>query len=139
MSELKTQPNDANVDTFISRIEHPTRKADAKVLLELFSKVTKQTPVMWGDSIIGFGNYSYRNSKGEYNWLMTGFSPRKSNLTLYVMQGFSTFSDELLTLGKIKHAKSCLYINKLSDIDLNALEQFLIKVVADMRAKYQCS
>ena len=139
MSELKTQPNDANVDTFISRIEHPTRKADAKVLLELFSKVTKQTPVMWGDSIIGFGNYSYRNSKGEYNWLMTGFSPRKSNLTLYIMQGFSTYSDELLTLGKIKHAKSCLYINKLSDIDLNALEQFLIKVVADMRAKYQCS
>lgn len=139
MSELKTQPNDANVDTFISRIEHPTRKADAKVLLELFSKVTKQTPVMWGDAIIGFGNYSYRNSKGEYNWLMTGFSPRKSNLTLYVMQGFSTYSDELLTLGKIKHAKSCLYINKLSDIDLNALEQFLIKVVADMRAKYQCS
>lgn len=139
MSELKTQPNDANVDTFISRIEHPTRKADAKVLLELFSKVTKQTPVMWGDAIIGFGNYSYRNSKGEYNWLMTGFSPRKSNLTLYVMQGFSTYSDELLTLGKTKHAKSCLYINKLSDIDLNALEQFLIKVVADMRAKYQCS
>jgi hypothetical protein len=139
MSELKTQPNDANVDTFISRIEHPTRKADANVLLELFSKVTKQTPVMWGDSIIGFGNYSYRNSKGEYNWLMTGFSPRKSNLTLYVMQGFSTYSDELLTLGKTKHAKSCLYINKLSDIDLNALEQFLIKVVADMRAKYQCS
>ena len=139
MSELKTKPNNADVDTFISNIEHPTRKADAKVLLELFSKVTKQAPIMWGDSIIGFGNYSYRNSQGEYNWLMTGFSPRKSNLTLYIMQGFSTYSDELLTLGKIKHAKSCLYINKLSDIDLNALEQFLIKVVADMRAKYQCS
>ena len=139
MSELKTQPNDADVDTFISRIEHPTRKADAKVLLELFSKVTKQTPIMWGDSIIGFGHYSYRNSKGEYNWLMTGFSPRKSNLTLYVMQGFSTYSNELSTLGKTKHAKSCRYINKLSDIDLNALEQFLIIVVADMRAKYQCS
>ncbi|WP_194441333.1 DUF1801 domain-containing protein [Pseudoalteromonas simplex] len=139
MSELKTKPNNTDVDTYISRIEHSTRKADAKVLLELFSKVTEQAPIMWGDSIIGFGNYSYRNSKGEYNWLMTGFSPRKSNLTLYVMQGFSTFSDELLTLGKIKHAKSCLYINKLSDIDLNALEQFLIKVVADMRAKYQCS
>ena len=139
MSELKTKPNNTDVDTYISRIEHPTRKADANVLLELFSKVTKQAPVMWGDSIIGFGNYSYRNSKGEYNWLMTGFSPRKSNLTLYIMQGFSTYSDELLTLGKTKHAKSCLYINKLSDIDLNALEQFLIKVVADMRAKYQCS
>ena len=139
MSELKTQPNDADVDKFISRIEHPTRKADAKVLLELFRKVTKQTPIMWGDSIIGFGNYSYRNSKGEYNWLMTGFSPRKSNLTLYVMQVFSTYSDELSTLGKTKNAKSCLYINKLSDIDLIALEQFLKKVVANMRAKYQCS
>lgn len=139
MSELKTKPSKAGVATFINNIEHPTRKADAKVLLELFCKVTEQAPIMWGDSIIGFGNYSYRNSKGEYNWLMTGFSPRKNNLTLYVMQGFSDYREELVELGKTKHAKSCLYINKLSDIDLNALEYFLTKVVADMRAKYQCS
>ncbi|WP_462159071.1 DUF1801 domain-containing protein [Pseudoalteromonas sp. GB56] len=138
MSELKTRPNDADVITFLETIEHPVRKADALVLLDLFIKVTGREAVMWGDSIIGFGRYSYSNSKGEYTWLMTGFSPRKSNLSLYIMQGFEHFNEEVAALGKTKHAKSCLYINKLSDIDLDKLESLLRNVVADMHKRYKC-
>lgn len=93
---------------------------------------------MWGDSIVGFGSYSYTNSRGEFSWLMTGFSPRKQNLTLYVMQGFEDFEDDLKALGKVKHSKSCLYINKLADIDLQKLEAFLIKIVTDMESRFQC-
>ena len=138
MSELKTRPNDADVAAFLATIEHPVRRADADVLLDLFTKVTGRQAVMWGDSIVGFGSYRYTNSKGEYSWLMTGFSPRKSNLSVYFMQGVEHFAEEVDALGKSKHAKSCLYINKLSDIDVLKLEQLLVKVVADMRQRYQC-
>lgn len=136
MAELKTQPNTLNVDDFINGIEHPIRKADATVLLSIFKRVTQCEAVMWGSSIIGFDQYSYTNSKGQHTWMLTGFSPRKQNLSLYIMQGFEHYTEELAKVGKVKTAKSCLYINRLDKIDLNALEQFLIKVVKDMKAKY---
>ncbi len=139
MTELKTRPNDKSVREFLERLESEQRRGEAFTLLALFSRVTQRDPVMWGDSIVGFGSYSYTNSRGEFSWLMTGFSPRKRNMTLYVMQGFDGLEDDLKGLGKVKHAKSCLYVNKLSDIDLGKLEGFLTKVVADMESRFDCS
>ena len=139
MTELKTRPNNSSVTDFLDAVEPERRKKDAYALLEIFSRITHREPVMWGDSIVGFGTYTYNNSKGEYSWLKTGFSPRKRHMTLYIMQGFDNFEADLARLGKVKHAKSCLYINKLSDINLTALEEFLGKVVADMESRFTCS
>jgi len=139
MTELKTRPNDKSVHAFLDQLEPDRRRDEALTLLALFSRVTQRDPVMWGDSIVGFGSYSYTNSRGEFSWLMTGFSPRKRNMTLYVMQGFDGFADDLKDLGKVKHAKSCLYVNRLSDLDLGKLEGFMAKVVADMESRFDCS
>lgn len=139
MAEIKTRPNDKSVTAFIDSIENETRRNDAFILLEMFSRLTGCKPIMWGDSIIGFGEYEYTNSRGTYSWLMTGFSPRKQNLSLYVMQGFDEFADDLNQIGPVKTAKSCLYITRLSRIDLNALEAFLNKVIVDMRARFKCT
>jgi hypothetical protein len=139
MAEIKTQPTENSVLDFLERVDNEKRRADAFTLLELFERVTQRKAVMWGDSIIGFGSYEYTNTKGTYTWMMTGFSPRKQNLTIYVMQGFANYSEDLMLLGKVKTAKSCLYISSLAKIDLNQLERFITKVVADMEQKYDCS
>jgi hypothetical protein len=138
LAELKTRPNDKSVTQFLESLENETRKADAFTLLALFEKVTQREAVMWGDSIVGFGSYEYTNSTGTYDWLMTGFAPRKQNSTLYVMQGFGDYAEDLKRLGKVKTAKSCLYITNLAKIDLDELEKFLTKIVADMEVKYRC-
>ncbi len=138
MAELKTRPNDKSVTQFLASLENEKRKADAFTLLALFERVTQRPAVMWGDSIVGFGSYEYSNSSGSYDWMMTGFAPRKQNSTIYIMQGFDDYAADLQRLGKVKTAKSCLYITNLSKIDLDELEKFLTKVVADMEAKYPC-
>lgn len=138
MAELKTRPNEKSVMQFLESLDNEKRKTDAFILLELFERVTQRSAVMWGDSIVGFGSYEYTNSAGTYAWLMTGFAPRKQNSTLYVMQGFDDYAEDLKRLGKVKTAKSCLYITNLSKIDLDELEKFLTKVVAHMEAKYPC-
>ncbi len=138
MTEIKTRPNQKNVHKFIESVENEKRRDDANKLLDLFERVTKRKPVMWGDSIVGFGSYEYTNTKGTYSWLMTGFSPRKQNSTIYVMQGFDNFAEDLKLLGKVKTAKSCLYITSLAKIDFGQLEKFMVKVVADMEKKYSC-
>ncbi len=142
MAEIKTKPNKKSVNKFIASVTPEAKKKDSEVLLELFKKVTECEPIMWGETIIGFGSYEYKNTQGSYNWLMTGFSPRVQSLTLYIMQGFSNFEkdiDELNKNGKVKHSKGCLYIKKLADVDLKALEKFLVKVVRDMRKRFSCS
>jgi len=136
MAELKTQPNSKDVMTFLDTIEAEQKRKDALVLLNLFEKITQEPAVMWGSSIIGFGSYTYKNTTGENSWLRTGFSPRKQSLTIYVMQGFDKFEQQVQQLGKTKHAKSCLYINKLSDVDLDLLEQFIRDIHQDMQARY---
>lgn len=136
MAELKTKPNDKCVKAFIASVDHKTRQQDASTLLALFEEITQEPAVMWGDSIIGFGSYKYSTTKDTYDWMLTGFSPRKQNMAVYVMQGFSSFEKELATLGKVKHSKSCLYLPPLSKIDIPALKDFLIKVVADMKKRY---
>ncbi|RZM77736.1 DUF1801 domain-containing protein [Leptolyngbya iicbica] len=138
MAELKTRPNDKSVTQFLDSLDNEQRRVDAFTLLALFEQVTQRPAVMWGDSIVGFGSYEYTNSTGTYRWLMTGFAPRKQNSTIYVMQGFDDYADDLQRLGKVKTAKSCLYISNLSKIDLKELENFLTKIVADMQAKYRC-
>ena len=136
MSQNKTQANKGDVNAFLAGIENDTRRQDALTLLALFSRVTKEPAVMWGASIVGFGQYSYQNSKGPQSFMLTGFSPRKQNSTLYVMQGFDAYAKDLAAIGKVKHAKSCLYISRLANINMDALERFLVKVVIDMRKKY---
>ena len=138
MAEIKTRPNRKSVNKFLKSIKNKKRKEDSYVLLDLFEGVTKRNAVMWGDSIVGFGRYEYTNTKGTYSWLMTGFSPRKQNSTIYVMQGFEDFEEDLQLIGNLKTAKSCLYITSLSKIDLNQLERFIAKVVTDMEEKFTC-
>ena len=126
VTQNKTALTDASVDEFIASIAHPTRRQDAAVLVDLFSNVTEFAPKMWGDSILGFGQYHYRYATGcEGDFLATGFSPRKSNLSIYIMPGYGDFPDILKNLGKHKLGKSCLYVNKLADIDLDVLAQLI--------------
>jgi hypothetical protein len=130
MGELKTQENDGSVTDFIDAVPEETKRQDSYVLLDLYKRVTGLEPRMWGSSIIGFGKYHYKSERSsqEGDWPLAGFSPRKQNLTLYFMSGFDTFlADPLSRLGKHKTSKSCLYINKLSDVDQQALEEAVRK------------
>jgi hypothetical protein len=133
----KTQPTKASVTKFLNNIEHETRQADGKRLLTLFKEITGEKPVMWGDSIVGFGQYHYKYASGrEGDFLMTGFSPRKSNLSLYVMDGFKQRDQLLAKLGKHKTSVACLYINKLSDVDESVLKQLIQKSYEHMQKTY---
>ncbi len=140
MAENKTQPTQVDPADFIAHVEHPTRRADAERLLDLMTRITGYQAKMWGPSIVGFGTYRYRYESGrEGEFLITGFSPRKANLTVYVLPGYEDLSEELGRLGKHRTGRSCLYINKLDDVDLNVLEEIVTKGVAHMRANYDTS
>lgn len=139
MSDLKTTVNDANVTEFINKVADETKRKDSFVLLDMFSRITGQEPKMWGSSIIGFGKYHYKSerSKQEGDWPLTGFSPRKQNLTLYIMPGFDNYADLLKKLGKHKTSVGCLYINKLPDVDLGVLEELVKKSFLEMKAEHR--
>jgi hypothetical protein len=123
MAELKTKLNDASVTDFLNKIEDEEKRADSFEILKLMQQVTKQEPKMWGSSIIGFGNAHLKYESGrELDWFITGFSPRKQNLTLYVMGSFNPHADLLKKLGKHKTGAGCLYINKLKDVDVKVLK-----------------
>ncbi|HVQ43400.1 MAG TPA: DUF1801 domain-containing protein [Candidatus Saccharimonadia bacterium] len=126
MSELKTQVNDASVTDFMNAAPEP-RREDGLVLLELFKKITGEKPKMWGTSIVGFGQYHYKSerSRQEGDWMLTGFSPRKAALTLYLMLGHGDYDELLGKLGKHKKGGGCLYINKLADVDMGVLEELI--------------
>lgn len=138
--ELKTKISDASVEEFINSIEDLQKQEDSHVLLKLFEKVTWESGKMWWENIIGFWTYTYSNSTWkEFTWMRTGFSPRKANLSLYIMPGyqFDKMSDLLSQLGKHKTSKgSCLYIKKLSDIDLKVLEKIILFSLEIMKEKY---
>jgi hypothetical protein len=130
MAELKTKQNDQSVDEFLQAIPDERRRKDCYAVLELMKKVTGEGPKMWGDAIVGFGAYHYRYASGrEGDWPLTGFSPRKQNLTLYIMSGLEEYDDLLNKLGKYKTGKACLYINKLEDVDLSVLQEIVTKSV----------
>lgn len=126
MAELKTQKNDQSIEGFLDVVEHPTRRKDSYEVLSIMREITGDEGSMWGDSIVGFGDFSYTNTtKKEYKWFKTGFSPRKQSLTLYIMDGFESYDEILSRLGKHKIGKSCLYINKLADVDLVVLRELI--------------
>jgi len=110
---LKTRPTDRDVEEFLNSIENEKKRMDSYAILDLMQSVTGAEPVMWGDSIIGFGSYHYKYASGrEGEWFLTGFSPRKQNLTLYIMSGFDRYDELLNDLGKYTTGKACLYIKK---------------------------
>lgn len=134
MAELKTKKNTASVTDFIESVKDDSKRQDAKELLKIFSEVTGEEPVMWGSSIIGFGSYHYVYASGrEGDWMLTGFSPRKQNLTLYIMSGFDHYEALMKKLGTYSTGKSCLYIKRLEDIDEKILKQLIIKSVEHMK------
>ena len=139
MAELKTKRRDASVTAFLESVDHDKRRNDAFELLGIFEQATKMQSTLWGDSIIGFGEYHYEyersNQKGD--WPLTGFSPRKRNMTVYIMPGFSDYQELLGKLGRHKTSVSCLYFNKLEDIDVRILKQIIRKSVAKMKKLYQ--
>ena len=126
MAELKTQKNRASVAKFLNSVENEQRRRDAKEVAKIMKDITGENPVMWGDSIVGFGEYHYRYATGrEGDWLATGLSPRKQALTLYIMAGFDGYPELMDKLGKYKTGKGCLYINKLDDVHLPTLKQLI--------------
>lgn len=137
MSENKTKITEVAPAEFIATVEHPTRRADAEVLDAMFRRITGWQPKMWGPSMIGYGSYHYKYETGrEGDMLATGFSPRKSNLSLYIMPGYANFHGMLDRLGKHKLGKSCLYVNKLADVDMEVLEELVRAGLDDLGAKY---
>lgn len=140
MSGMKTTPQAADVTEFLQSIAHDRRRKDAFSLLELIQENTGMTPVMWGPSIVGFGSYQYQRKDGsEHQFFLTGFAPRKSALTIYIMTGFDAFNRELANLGPHKISKSCLYITNLEKVDVEVLTEIIVKSVAQMQATYKSS
>ncbi|HSH02034.1 MAG TPA: DUF1801 domain-containing protein [Anaerolineae bacterium] len=131
MTQLKTQKNDGDVVAYLNTVENEQKRADSFALLEMMGEVTGAEASMWGDSIVGFGEYAYQYSSGRGgSWFLVGFAPRKQNLTLYIMSGFEQYEDLMGRLGKHKLGKSCLYIKRLADVDEEVLRE-LIKVSAE--------
>jgi hypothetical protein len=135
---VKTTPNQKSVTNFLNSVENNKRRADGLEVLKMIKDVTGLEPQMWGDSIVGFGSYHYKYASGrEGEWMLIGFSPRKQNLTLYIMDGFNEYVNLLEKLGKHKIGKSCLYINKLEDVDQDVLKQLVKRSVEHMQKTNQ--
>ncbi len=136
MAELKTQKNKASVTDFIASVDDEIKRKDSQQLIKIFKEITKEKPAMWGTSIIGFGSYHYKSerSKQEGDWMMTGFSPRKQNISLYIMPGVGKYKNLLEKLGKHKlSGGSCVYIKRLSDIDEKVLKELIKASFTDMK------
>ena len=134
MAELKTRPNDGDVVAFLNGVADERKRQDCFAVLELMRRATGEEPMMWGDSIVGFGTYHYVYATGNSgDWPLTGFAPRAQNITLYIMAGFDQYDELLARLGRYKTGKSCLYIKRLTDVDLAALEELVAASAAHMR------
>ena len=134
MAELKTKKNEASVTKFLDGVKDEKRRLDSYTILKLMKQITKAEPKMWGTSIIGFGSYHCKYASGrEGDWFVTGFSPRKQSLTLYLMSGFSKYPDLLKKLGKFKTSKGCLYINKIEDTDIPTLKELIKQSVGYLK------
>ena len=135
MGELKTKKNSMSVSDFIRKVENEKKRDDAFKLLEIFTESSGFNPVMWGDSIIGFGEYHYKSERSsqEGDWPLTGFSPRKTKFSLYIMSNLDNYVDLFAKLGKFKKSVGCVYVNKLDDVDVSVLKQLIKRSVADMK------
>jgi len=137
MTKLKTTPNDSDVHQFLNAVEDEQKRSDSFTILELMQNSIGEAPKMWGNSIIGFGSYHYKYESGrEGDWFLTGFSPRKTSLSLYIMAGFDRYEELMSNLGKYKTGKSCLYVKKLDDVDETVLRELIEASVEHMRQKY---
>ena len=137
MAEPVTRENDGDVHAFLAQVENEERRRDCRAVMELMQAVTGEPPRLWGDSMIGFGRYHYVYASGrEGDWFLTGVSPRKRNLSIHIMTGFEDHGDLMERLGKHRTGKSCLYLNRLSDVDVEVLEELVRRSVEAMRARY---
>jgi len=136
MAENKTKPTEASVESYLSAIEDEGRRKDCETLARLMTKATKQQPKMWGTSIVGFGSYHYKYESGrEGDACLVGFSSRKGDISIYLMASFPGREELLSNLGKHKMGKGCLYVRKLSDVDLEILEQLIVGSVAERKRR----
>lgn len=138
MAEIKTKVSTASVPAFIKSVEPEEKRTDALLLLKIFVEATGEKPKLWGSSMVGFGSYHYESTRSAQkgDWMLTGFSPRKQNLTIYIMPGFSEYGELMEKLGKYKTSVSCLYIKRLSDIDTKVLTKLIKRSVTDMKKTY---
>ena len=138
MAELKTKLNDGSVEDFLNGVEDEQKREDSFELLQMMGEISGEPAKMWGKDIVGFGTYHYVYASGrEGDWMLSGFSPRKASLSIYLMAGFDQLGDELTALGKHKSSKGCLYVKKLSDIDENVLRKMIKKSIAIMKKRYK--
>lgn len=138
MAENKTQPTTASVSSFIGAIEDEERRADVRKVAAMMRKATGKKAQMWGPSIVGYGTYHYKYASGrEGDFMITGFSPRKQALSVYILPGFENFEALMSKLGRYKTGKSCLYIKRLSDVDEEVLERLISDSVKYMRKHYE--
>lgn len=134
MAELKTKPNQASVKAFLASIQDNQKRKDALAVLKMMQDATGERPKMWGPSIVGFGKYHYKYESGrEGDWFLTGFSPRKQALTLYIMSGFQRYDELMRKLGKHSTGSSCLYVKKLSDLDPKVLKELIRESVNQLK------
>ncbi|GAB5539505.1 MAG: hypothetical protein Salg2KO_16080 [Salibacteraceae bacterium] len=137
MAELKTKRNDASVDEFLSSITNRERVQDCKNVMKIMVRVTNEPAAMWGSSLIGYGSYRYRYKTGRQGeWFLTGLSPRKNALSIYILSGFDRYEDLLNKLGKHSTGKGCLYIKDLNDVDPDVLEQLIQSSVSFIKSRY---
>ena len=135
-AENKTQPTAISVTYYLATLQPDQKRQDATEINTMMRRVTGELPKMWGDSIIGFGHHHYKYESGrEGDWFLVGFASRKANLVLYIMPGFEEYKPLMKKLGKHKTGKSCLYINKLADVDLKVLEKLVSRSVDHMRER----
>jgi hypothetical protein len=134
MAELKTKRTAASVTAFLKRVADDSRRRDCLTVLRIMKQATKAQPRMWGSRIVGFGSYRYTYSSGrEAEWFLTGFAPRKQDLTLYIMAGVGRYKTLLAKLGKYKTGGSCLYIKRLADVNVTVLRQLVSASVRRMK------
>lgn len=138
MAENKTKPTSASVTEFVNTIDDPQKREDARKVAAMMRRATGKRAKMWGSSIVGYGTYHYRYDSGrEGDFMVTGYSPRKQALTVYILAGFERFEPLMKKLGNYKTGKSCLYIKRLSDVNEAVLEQLISESVEYMRANYE--
>jgi hypothetical protein len=140
MAEIKTKPIDLDVDKYLMTIEPEKKRADSLILKKLFDRVVKEKATLWNNNMIGYGSYHYKSERSsqEGDWPLTGFSPRKQYFAIYIMSGVKNYQDLLSKLGKYKNSSgSCLYVNKMEDINLDVLKEIISKSVADMKKTYK--
>jgi len=136
MAEAETKPKAQTVDSFLKAIPDEKKREDCRTVLALMKRATGEEPRMWGPAMVGFGRYSYEYESGQKGeCFVTGFSPRKANLTLYIMPGFEKFGGLMKKLGKHKTGKSCLYVKDLEDVNLDVLEQLVTKSVGEIKRR----